>query len=1214
MFDTPATLRRTCAALALACAAFSGPATALLENGELPRKTGDADYRAGSLLPSAAQLALVKQLGASANWNRFGTVHSMIRHGGYLATGLSGSPEQQARTFIKTNAALFRLSPASIDSLELINEGITPHNPARAMLFRQRFGGLPSAVDGLITVGVVGGKVYYVSSSSAGDQALPGASTLSPHEAWTLAAANLGRRVPVNAVQQVLDRTSTLGWHMLDVKGFAQPQRTRLVALPIPAGGVRQAYETIVLDVHAANVLAFVSFVDAETGAILKRENRVDWQAAGNNTTPFQGALADATSCGPRHDAEVGDGINQVLIGAAAVQPANDIKINLYKDNVLVATNDLLASPETLTYAPEGGVPSGTYQAEICPFSAALPPLNYGGTFTTSGASAGSAFNLPGWKYFGAYPDSDGGDTRINTCWAEKSGCDFVVGSIASRFPWDVVQTGNAPTMTTIGNNAITAESWGSPLTPSDMYRPVSPTRDYNFPFTNVWASSKCNPSNLRPSGNDIDASIAQLFASHNRMHDWSYFLGFTERNFNLQSSNFGLTTQAQENDPELGQAQAGAISGSFTSPTFFQAPGRNNANQVTLNDGVPGITNQYLFQALPGVNYPPCADANYDMSVVGHEYTHAITNRMVGGPDSNIGGDQGRAMGESWGDLTATEYMMELGYLPVGDAKPTALGAYATGDKERGIRNFAFANTPLNYSNIGYDTPGVQVHADGEIWSATNWTLRQALIDKHERAYPYGDTKRQLDCAAGLYAADACPGNRRWVQMQFDSFLLMPAAPSMLDARDAMLASDMARFGGDNQQAMWRAFASRGMGINAHSAGTDDPTPTASFESPLETPSTVQFVLTAGDEGAAPVVGAKIYVGQFATRTRPIADTDPATVVDATDEATTRRTSNTGDIAKMVPGTYDFIVEAPGFGIHRFPGIVIAAGSNTLRITLPSNWASKTRGATVVTGAADAVDAAAADLLIDDTENTGVRYGTAAPVAGSYAIITLAGGPRTLSGVNVSAAAGPPPSGIEPVDPKPSNSGRYIALRQFELLSCTGTCAAPADFTTVIYTSPEDAFPGRPLRPTQPDLNLRAFTFAPVTASHIMLRTLTNQCTGQPLFQGDHDNDPTFSADCVSYSPPPQAGVNTTDAPEGTYVSPVAPGAITRAAEIQLFGSRPTVKVENAGSGTGGSIGAPPPATVSGDASSGRFGGGALGFSLLLPLLMGLSRRRRMA
>ena len=39
---------------------------------------------------------------------------------------------------------------------------------------------------------------------------------------------------------------------------------------------------------------------------------------------------------------------------------------------------------------------------------------------------------------------------------------------------------------------------------------------------------------------NDIDAARANLFAGHNRMHDWSYHLGFTEQTFNLQKDNFG--------------------------------------------------------------------------------------------------------------------------------------------------------------------------------------------------------------------------------------------------------------------------------------------------------------------------------------------------------------------------------------------------------------------------------------------------------------------------------------------------------------------------------------------------------------------------------------------------------------------------------------------------------------------------------------------------
>ena len=70
--------------------------------------------------------------------------------------------------------------------------------------------------------------------------------------------------------------------------------------------------------------------------------------------------------------------------------------------------------------------------------------------------------------------------------------------------------------------------------------------------------------------------------------------------------------------------------------------------------------------------------------------------------------------------------------------------------------------------------------------------------------------TEAQLRCAQGnevqsLLPASACPGNRRWVQLMFDSFLLQQGATSMLDARDAMLAADRMRFGGKDLKVMGR-------------------------------------------------------------------------------------------------------------------------------------------------------------------------------------------------------------------------------------------------------------------------------------------------------------------------------------------------------------------------------------------------------------------------
>ena len=37
----------------------------------------------------------------------------------------------------------------------------------------------------------------------------------------------------------------------------------------------------------------------------------------------------------------------------------------------------------------------------------------------------------------------------------------------------------------------------------------------------------------------------------------------------------------------------------------------------------------------------------------------------------------------------------------------------------------------PLNYSDVGYDTGGPEVHSDGEIWNGVNWAIRQAMIDR---------------------------------------------------------------------------------------------------------------------------------------------------------------------------------------------------------------------------------------------------------------------------------------------------------------------------------------------------------------------------------------------------------------------------------------------------------------------------------------------------
>ena len=74
---------------------------------------------------------------------------------------------------------------------------------------------------------------------------------------------------------------------------------------------------------------------------------------------------------------------------------------------------------------------------------------------------------------------------------------------------------------------------------------------------------------------------------------------------------------------------------------------------------------------------------------------------------------------------------------------------------------------------------------------------------------------------------------------------LLMPIDPSMVVARDAILAADLMRFGGANQKELWLGFARSGFGKNATSSNTTantDTDPTPDFE-PVGTGSaTVRF------------------------------------------------------------------------------------------------------------------------------------------------------------------------------------------------------------------------------------------------------------------------------------------------------------------------------------------------------------------------------------
>jgi extracellular elastinolytic metalloproteinase len=1132
-----------CAAV-LAAMLVPGAAVSVVQHGA---DVAEFDIRSGKLQPTSAQRAAVKRIGAAVTWNRFGTPASLSRRGKFLATGIRGANAvAAARVWIEGNKTLLGLS--STAGLRLDSDTRLVGSRGHAVNFRQVFDGLEAAEGGLVTVGLTGSqarrwKVAYVSSSLTRSKALvSGGVELTPAQGWARAARATGE--DFTAADVALGR-KTGEYRSLQVEGSDSLQHVRLVAFPTPGLGVLPAYESLVVDKQAGHGERV--FVDARNGRVLARFNAVfnlAEQELAPVTIPFSGTLLTTpNSCAPRHGPfVVGSGVRFLRVFANADNPGQDILLRLYLDATLVATSpDVGFTPEAIQYSPTGGVSAGNYFAEVCVFGTPLEPRTYTGTFTIDDTAAPHPY-LARWQVFPANPPlapilgdpwgNPNTDTRELWCWdaGEAADCNEVVGNLASRAPWDHNVRVNAPTLTTIGNNAVSATSWSHPFVPSAPgYRPTSPSRDYLYSWTNDWFTGDCEPTPGAPGATwDDSAAVTNLFVAHNRMHDFAYYLGFTERNWNAQDVNFGLTETWRENDPVVGNAQAGVLAGA-----------RDNANMFPMPEGLTAFTNMYMWQSVAGGFYAPCVDGDFDMGVIGHEYTHLIENRMIGKGNFRTGHHAG-AMGESHSDLTAMEYLNENDLVPTDDENPYAVGTYATGNKVRAIRNYGM-NFPmsggvpepseqlminaLNFGNMGYDITGPQVHADGEIWSKVNFDIRKALMSKYDLRFPPGDEELQLACAEGELPPQNCPGNRRWMQLVFDSYLLMPTNPSMLQARDAQLAADLLRFGGANQKVLWLEFARHGFGRNATSSNTTantDTDPTPDFEPIGTTPAAVTF--TARKLNSNTPVVARIFVGHYEARSSPIADTDSATTG-----------ANLDDVAKFAPGTYEFVATAPGYGHVRFREQIREGKNLAITLRFADNWASANAGA-VATGDTSGADAAAqaAQLrnLIDDTENTtwttaGNITGGNLSADGKKVTVDLAGtAAQRISHVQVSVLLS-------------NNVNRFTAVRQFEIWACDATdgddCASDAGFS-LAYASAADAFPGDPPRPVAPHMILRAFDIPNTPATHLRFVVKTTQCTGGLAFQGDQDADPAVNADCDS------------------NVATGASRSFVRAAEVQAF------------------------------------------------------------
>jgi hypothetical protein len=204
--------------------------------------------------------------------------------------------------------------------------------------------------------------------------------------------------------------------------------------------------------------------------------------------------------------------------------------------------------------------------------------------------------------------------------------------------------------------------------------------------------------------------------------------------------------------------------------------------------------------------------DSDMDAGVILHEYAHGISNRLTGGrTQAGCLANQEQA-GEGWSDY----YGLMLTMKPTDTAaQPRGIASYLEFEPidGPGIRparySTDFAVNDYTYQDVitgagGAGPRSLSVpHGLGFVWSSMIWDMTWDLIAVH-------------GFDADIYNAAGTAGNQIALNLVTMGLKLQPCSPGFVDARDAILAADVALYGGANQLTIWTAFARRGLGANA--------------------------------------------------------------------------------------------------------------------------------------------------------------------------------------------------------------------------------------------------------------------------------------------------------------------------------------------------------------------------------------------------------------
>ena len=373
---------------------------------------------------------------------------------------------------------------------------------------------------------------------------------------------------------------------------------------------------------------------------------------------------------------------------------------------------------------------------------------------------------------------------------------------VASSLGWH--DTGAAQFTIMRGNNVHAYEDSTATGTPPPVEPDCGVDLNCDFPINLAGA-----PSTYR------DAAVANLFYWNNKVHDIQYQYGFNEAAGNFQVNNFGL----------------GGIGGDDVRAEAQDGGSNCNANFLTPTDGF-----RPRMQMFTCTNTNPARDGDFDNGVIVHEYAHGISNRTIGGPGNVNCLNNVQQMGEGISDILALMYTAE-----VGDAGPDArpIGTYLVGQPATGggIRPAPYS-TDFTLNGNTYSSIAAQAvpHGVGFVWATIVWEAYWELVNHH-------------GFDPNLYNALGGSGNQRMMLYVQEGMANTACSPTFLDARDGIIQAATDNFGGEDVCRLWDAFARRGLGVNATTAGPSSLSATNGFEIPVNCQCSPQAVANAGPD-----------------------------------------------------------------------------------------------------------------------------------------------------------------------------------------------------------------------------------------------------------------------------------------------------------------------------------------------------------------------------